>query len=780
MAYRSIVKYLFIITIVNFISASPTEIKIDFGQVLIKSVSDTMWTVAKKQTSIKNGDTIMIGETPEAGFTTSESIELFLRDSCKLIFYAGESKKIVELINGQVLVQKNDSAGSVSIEVIAKDCIFTPIGTSAAIKITKDGNPSVAVMEGAIRMTNPDGWTQDVGKGMYSTFIVGNNSFSPIKQLPPKALAALESWANTKPQQEKKAEPEDDKQEVSKPAVPVPQKVVESKSPDMVKAETPVSEEQPKKEDIKKEEVKKEEIKKEEEKKDTKVTQDDPAEKSDKGTTKEDDKKPEKAEKEERKPEWELSAGVVTVDHEQWTRMALAVDVPIWRFGVCFDLELFLDAKGNFTNKAWDFESGKDAGESLLRKIRYIRFNHSGDPVYTKFGGLDNVTFGYGFVVDRFTNMLQYPGEKLFGLEFELNDLSPIGISLQALVPDFMDFSNDGGILAGRLGFKPFKMTKKPIIGGLSISGMIATDLNQYASARNWDYSMYGEKWDRDSDGKTDSTYLFDMYGTLSNYDEIVWQHRFMDDYDRSVEHEDQWAEDTSDIITIVGGDVIVPIISTKLLNLDLYGQVGITLDDENDDKVLKGWGIGAPGIGLKVGPLWARVEYRRIMDKFSPGYFGTYYLKERIRRNPIHVMEHTLVDTDLNGVFGQAGVNIKDFFTVDCRYQMLVGEKDTADNRLKDQRFEGVVNVGDVLLERIPKVNKVEAFYSQSDIDNDDEFRRIFYQSPTTYWGYRLGCEVIAGAYIIWETRYGWIWNEEQTDLLDDKVVTIKAGLSF
>ena len=45
---------------------------------------------------------------------------------------------------------------------------------------------------------------------------------------------------------------------------------------------------------------------------------------------------------------------------------------------------------------------------------------------YIKFGGLDNVTLGYGFVVNDFTNMLHYPDEKLLGLQFYLNDLGPI------------------------------------------------------------------------------------------------------------------------------------------------------------------------------------------------------------------------------------------------------------------------------------------------------------------------------------------------------------------
>ena len=50
--------------------------------------------------------------------------------------------------------------------------------------------------------------------------------------------------------------------------------------------------------------------------------------------------------------------------------------------------------------------------------------------------GLSNVTLGYGFIVDRFTNMLHYPDQKLLGMQFYLNDLSPAGITLQLMGAD--------------------------------------------------------------------------------------------------------------------------------------------------------------------------------------------------------------------------------------------------------------------------------------------------------------------------------------------------------
>ncbi len=774
MASRKIIALLLIGILYSFSFAGQIAFIIDSGEMLVKKQADITWTTLENTGSVESGDSLMAGETGEATCTLLKSVKLVLKDSCTFVMSASEKKVVIHLIRGQMFFNREADSAEVTVEIKANGCIFTPIGTAAAIKITKKG-PSVAVLKGKIRMTKSDGAAVDVDAGNYCTYNAVANSFTPVKQLPPKAIESLESWSGVKYGEPAASASEEVKvEEPSQTEVPAQAEVTQAPvaespaqeadavtppvSPEPAVAEKPETTppaqpaEQPAEEPEKKEEEKEEE-------------------KPGKG-------KPDKGEKEPDKPQWEISAGVVTVDNEQWTRIAFGVDVPIWRFGVFFDLELFLDAQGDFSNKGWDFSSGREAGFSLLRKIRYIRFNHPGDPVFIKLGGLDNVTFGYGFIVDRFNNMLHYPGEKLFGLQFDLNDLGPIGISLQTLVADFKDFANDGGILAGRLAFKPFKMTEKPIIGGLSIAATVASDINQYAPAREWDYSLHGEPFDKDEDAIVDGDWLDnwllkntgDTLTSTEKHNAIV-----NEEYDDVIQHADQWAESKYNPVIILGGDIIIPIISSKILNLDLYGQGGVLLDDENEDKFYKGWGIGAPGVGLKVGPAWARLEYRHSEEYFEPGYFGTYYLDERIKRTPdVHVKEDALPAVDLNGVFGLCGFNIKDIVILSGSYQRLIGDPDVL-----DQRAEAEVDVGEVLLERIPKVNKVNAFLYQTHIDKT-KGRPFFYQSPYTYWGYRLGVEVLAGASVIWETRYGWKWNRDRTKLLDDKTVTIQAALTF
>ena len=81
-----------------------------------------------------------------------------------------------------------------------------------------------------------------------------------------------------------------------------------------------------------------------------------------------------------------LNAGTVTVDGKQWTRIAVCADIPVWKFGVGLDVELFLDDKGNVSDKGWQFNPHDKIPSTILRKIRYLRFNHETDKVFAKVG----------------------------------------------------------------------------------------------------------------------------------------------------------------------------------------------------------------------------------------------------------------------------------------------------------------------------------------------------------------------------------------------------------
>lgn len=779
----------------SFFADAAYEISAETGEISIKTSLSSEWNPVTGSSKINIGDSLLLEDALDALIIISPQTKLLLSDSCMMFLGGTDMQVNIFLSKGQVFLLREGADDQVSVSITADNCTFIPLGTAAAVKTTKYGNPSVAVLRGSMRMSTTLGKSLDVQSGFFGTYDISSSSFKQGK-LPPQATSKLEALENrirqSSPQQAKESaaesvaestQPAGEGQQLQEetPAPPTDQEAKLSPEPEKAgqtaaapekeKPEAPPAPAETQKEPEQKEKPKK--VKKE-----AKKTI--PPDKPEEAKKPKEESKEEKAEEEE-KPSItkELSASYVTVDDEQWMRIAFSLDVPIWKFGVCFDLELFLDEKGMPSNKGWNFID--DPVEAIFRKIRYIRFNHEQDPVFIKFGGLDNVTFGYGFVVDRFTNLLNYPDEKLLGLQFYLNDISPIGVTLQTLIADFKDFRNEGGVLAGRLAIKPFKATEKPIIGGLSIGGLYATDLNQYAPARDW-------KPRPKSFFNADSLYVIARDSTDSA------AIRRVETIPGATEYV---PKDLDDMISIAGGDLTIPIITSKILNLDIYGQAAITLDNTNDDDNVdtKGWGFGAPGVSLKAGPFWSRLEYRHIVGEFYPSYFNAYYLNERLTRNPNMIKENTLKDDTLNGVFGEMGININDIIILSGTYQRLVDKNGTdavfLDDFPLDQRFEATTSIGGLLLEKIPKLNKAEIFFYKRNIQrvvmnpngylNGElpEKDAFFEKTPNTYWGFRVGAEILAGASVTWETRYGWKFDNAD-NLVDDNQISISAGLSF
>jgi hypothetical protein len=765
--------------------------------------------------TVSNTDSLIVSSGSSAHIQLEDSTLLLCKGPINCGFNSDNvSLKISLDGEGQIFLDRKKPYSMGWIEIVSKGFLFRPIGTSAAVKTTSNGSPSTAVLEGKMNMQSPTGEVIIIEKGNFGA--VGSDGKLTSGSLPPKAIESLTQWINgvknpgstalqsnnvqqevAQPQQVAQTEtvPTTTEQQVSQTTAPVstpPTVQIINATPEKTAEAAKTT--PPESGKIEKKKNKQNSTAPAGSVNSTAV----PAN-SDKSNTnssatnatnpeKETEKKPEDNKQSSAAgtpsvPKWEIGAGLVTVDNQQWTRIALGVDVPLWKFGIFFDLELFIDADGKLSNKGWNFSD--DWFDALTRKIRYIRFGQETDPLFVKVGGLSSVTLGYGFLVDRFTNMLHYPDQKLLGLQFNLNDLTPIGLSLQTVVADFKDFRNDGGVLGTRLGFKPLKMTEIPIVSGINIAGSYAVDLNQYAPARKWDFTLSTNKWDRDLDNITDSTFYFDKWGQKAYYDSLRASEVANNDFDTIIEHKDKWASREEDQYGLIGGDVSIPLISSKILNLDLYGQAGMRDDGKH------GWGIGAPGVALKLAMLWANVEYRRVQGRFKPGYFDTWYLDERIIRNytdlngtRISIKEDRIPDDDLNGVFGRLGFNIANVLTIDGSYQYMVGQN--RDNT--DQRFEITGAIGDLIMQKIPKINRLEAYYTKSEIGNyiteidttgNKTYDKFFDKTPFMYYGYRLGFEITQGASLICDWRFGYK-TKSNGKLASNNFLSVQTAITF
>jgi hypothetical protein len=455
-------------------------------------------------------------------------------------------------------------------------------------------------------------------------------------------------------------------------------------------------------------------------------------------------------------------------------RLAVSPDIPIWKFGLGLDIECFLDENGKFSDKAWNFDEDNVA-ETIFRKIKYVRFGYEKDPFFAKVGGLSGITFGYGFIVDRFTNLLHYPDDKLLGAQVYLNDVGPIGLTLQTMTPDLMEFGDKGGIFAGRLAVSPLKPMKLPLFSSLAVGATYAMDINEFAPARSWHY--LGNLWDKNGNGRVDWDWANAAAHNAADSAHVLWDtaNGIVDGANVPYVMPDTVYRDSTRRYAILGFDVGLPVVKTALLGIDVYGQAGVIADSNMFSSKRAGWGVGAPGVRLTAGPLMAQVEYRHVKGKFTPGYFSAYYLDERLTRLPYPPVAKSdrLPDVSLDGVYGFASVNIFDLLTAEASYQIMAGKDDEF-----DQRFEFQGRIGDEVLKRIPKLSKAEIYFYKTNINRTvvvytdkgnvyidrksgkPVYDSFFEQTPSLFWGYRVGVDIAEGATLIADVRYGYQWD--------------------
>lgn len=778
-----------LIVFVNM-SAAGFTIKPDSGVVLVWEHGKATWTAVKDSAPIFAGDSIYLEDQFHAKLAFGTGCTVLLRGELRANIAGADSAPLIHLDAGQLFLKRDSGSTLLNVKTVLRGCTFVPLGTAASFKYTKQGEPTVAVLSGKIRIEPPKGESTTVLPGEFCTWDPEAGSFKAGK-LPAEAIAALENWSGAKLSFASEPSATDSMKhsvlntshkaiQASAATQAAPAKAT-AQPPAVASAQTGATQSAPASSQSSTSSAPQPAAKSD-------ATTAQPAAVSAAQPSATSAAQPEKTVQPEKKADqktpangspgisWEVSASSVTVQNEQWTRIALSPDIPIWKFGIGLDVELFLDSKGTVSNKAWNFDHD-DWAESVLRKIKYIRFGYENDPVFVKVGGLSSVTLGYGFIVDRFTNMLHYPDEKLLGVQFNLNNISPVGITLQTLAPDVLEFKNNGGIAAARLALCPLKPANIPIVSNVSIGATYAVDLNEYSGARSW--TSTGSVRDRNNNGVYDVAYLRSKY-SAAVVDSLIAG----GDADTSTFTIDTTYRDSVSRYALFCADIGVPIIKTDFLGLDIYGQAAVVADTAMFKQDRTGWGFGVPGVALRAGPFNASVEYRHVKGRFVPDYFDAYYYDERLQRYPVvETKSQSIENSDLDGVYGQLGFNIVNVFSISGCYQYLAGK----DNR-KDQRLELSGGLGDALLKRIPKITKAEVYLDKRNIGSTVmgidstgtiKYDGFFDPTPSYYYGYRIGVAITQGASLILDTRFGYQWDVNDK-LVPDNNVSIKTAITF
>ncbi|MFP4522026.1 MAG: FecR domain-containing protein [Fibrobacterota bacterium] len=501
-----------------------------------------------------------------------------------------------------------------------------------------------------------------------------------------------------------------------------------------------------------------------------------------------------------------MSVGSVTINGQQWTRLSLRPDIPIGNFGVAFDIELFIDQNSQISDKGWQFDNATEAVESILRKIYYVRYGHPGDKLYAKVGALDNVTLGYGLIMSGYSNAMQYPEVKMLGLDFELNDIGPLGFGTELMVNNFQDFQKGGALVGLRGKIKPLKTTGLPVLSNLETGVSFVTDMNQRATLRDRDGDKCPDLLDEFPDNKrwciADTGVIKEKYSQPTK-DEIT---AVAQREDSAYIEQTRGFIEGEDPISMFGADIGLPVLSKGILGLTVYGQYAMTIDDstKNDSHGSEGFGITAPGILANIGPLNMSLEYRYFKDEFKAGYFDKAYELDRMKMykdQSLLAKDYFLErydGTTMSGVYAGASLNIVNLITAraGADFMSISYEDDTLAAPKKSRSIKAEAGVGETVKRIIEKfkIADVSAYYHKDNIgtypmktnsDGEEAYDTLLEPTPYTIMGYKVGFKVSEGVVLLYDNQYVYVLDEKsdgtgRKEFKSEKRMNLETVISF
>ncbi len=374
--------------------------------------------------------------------------------------------------------------------------------------------------------------------------------------------------------------------------------------------------------------------------------------------------------------------GLNWIDGELYYSFHLTPELSLGNWGMGLDLNFDINKNGNIRKE--NFNELSD----YLSIIRYIRYGEKHDPVYIKLGALDYYTLGHGSILSQYNNSPSIDSRKI------------------GLVAD-MDFGNAGfesiystfaeaGVTAIRVYVRPLRFTSLsdiPILGNLEVGASYAVDFNKYSG-------------------------IIISPSTLAATDEGRMQ--------------------------IAGLDLGLPIISTSMLNLQLY----------SDYTKIINYGSGiATGIKLDVNGLGilnasAKLERRFNQSQYIPSYFNSLY---EIQRYQFDTAAGTFVSkanllsvtNQDNGYFGELDLHFLGMLDIIGSYQRLDKTPDS-----------GILHlVANVSPEGMPIV--VRGGYDKINIGAESQILKV---DNNSFMYFELGYKPIS--YLLVSMLYNWTFT--------------------
>jgi hypothetical protein len=431
--------------------------------------------------------------------------------------------------------------------------------------------------------------------------------------------------------------------------------------------------------------------------------------------------------------------GMVIIDGKAYQQFALRPDIPFGKFGVGLDLTFRFDENGQFKDDEW--KHGKD----YLEKIYYIRYGLPGDPFYARVGALDNVTLGYGLIMKRYCNTIQYPEVKRIGVYTE-GEFRKVG--WQAMMNNLSELDQPG-LMAARLSYNTG-------LANLTLGGTVAHDGNMFAGIR-----------DKDKDGVPDRIDLFpnrndfsmqqQLLNLFSNSPEelnyLIDNHLLPDVRRRLISYRNM-----KESVTELGVDAGIPLYRGGKFSIWTYAQAAKIVD--------YGWGWAAPGIRAQVGPLQISGEFRRFEKQFRGEFFNYVYEIERVQlKNDtlFETKEKTLENLGTaKGFYADALLSIGTLGYGYAWYQDMHGK-----NYPGGSTFYGEAGVTPPSISRL---QKVAGYYMQSDVSARKLFRT---STDGTVYGAKAFFAIAQNVSLVYDHRISYYNGQSHRTVRVETMIT-------
>lgn len=369
--------------------------------------------------------------------------------------------------------------------------------------------------------------------------------------------------------------------------------------------------------------------------------------------------------------------------YQKYTKFGLGGQYSFGKLGIGLDLQLHIDENGELREEDWD--------ETLdyLDKIYFVYGNKESD-LYIRTGSLNRIRFGYSDIVNGYSNKIEYPLLKRWGIALSYQKEQ---FKFDFVINDVKEIANrvPSALIASRAEIKLF--------GKLKLGATLATDLNEYSHLIDTDGDGYTDDVDQVPTDKGYAT-LYELYldkldGNKEALDLLLASHPY--DYQHIKDVDLPKYGTKRSVSAIVGLDLTYPIFQAENLHIETYTNVSKIADN--------GWGIALPGVNVSVGnkyKITLNADYRIGSDKFIFGYYDYNYEQAKtqsIWNDETNGIQYTTKSEQLtnikksNGFLVGASFSISDFLGFRMRFEHLKTEDFNFDTLFGEIYFNKDVN---------------------------------------------------------------------------------------